>query len=326
MLVADTISELINCDLSPASACEHVRQLGSIKVTADVLAQAIETIARSADLEAVETVQGITDLIDCCGTGGSGLPHFNTSTTVAFILAAAGVKVAKFGNKASTSLAGSFDLLEALEISCYLPAVYLKEIAAETNLVFLFAQQFYPALKKLAPIRQSVGIRTVFNLVGPLLNPTKPQFRLLGVPDQGEQQAVASYLASQNYCERAFVVTSESGLDELDPEAANKILQVEKRAIGEILLEPEKNVETGRRAALDLKMNQRIFNAIVNNEKNEFPYYHALVCLNAGAGLSIARKVDNLQEGIARAAELLASGTVLNKLEQCRSVYARYAC
>jgi len=147
MSVADTISELINSDLSPAKAHEHVRRLGSIDATSDILREAIETIECFADAEAVSTVQADFDLLDCCGTGGSGLPHYNTSTTVAFILAAAGVKVAKFGNRAATSRAGSFDLLESLGISCWLPPAHFKEIIGETNLAFLFVQQFYPALK-----------------------------------------------------------------------------------------------------------------------------------------------------------------------------------
>lgn len=325
MLIADTISELINADLPPARAREHIRQLSSIEVNSEILHEAIETIETFADGEAIRAVQGHAELLDCCGTGGSGLPHYNTSTTVAFILAAAGVKVAKFGNRAATSLAGSFDLLETLGISCWLQPTHFNEIISETNLVFLFVQQFYPALKKLGPIRQSLGIRTVFNLIGPLLNPTRPQFRLLGVPSRNEQEAIADYLVGREYCEKAFVMSSRSGLDELDPATVNRILEVEKGNIGELLLEREQSFTEDRRAILNPETNCRIFKAIIHNEADTFPYYYALVCLNAGAGLCVARKVSSVEEGIFVAADLLSSGEVLKKVEQCRRVYERYA-
>ncbi|PWT96151.1 MAG: anthranilate phosphoribosyltransferase [Candidatus Melainabacteria bacterium] len=324
MLITETISQLLNSELSTAAACEYVRHLGSVDPTADVLREAVQIIAKFADVEAVQAVQDIPGLMDCCGTGGSGLPHFNTSTAVAFVLAAAGVKVAKFGNRSSTSLSGSFDLLEALGLPCVLPPACFAEIVEETNLAFLFVQQFYPVLKKLVPIRQIVGARTLFNLVGPLLNPARPQFRLLGVPHRSEQRAIANYLEAENYCRRAFVVSSQAGLDELDPKDASTVLDVKQGSTREITIGPNVRQIGKPLAKLSTETNLRIFKAIVHNQMDEFSYYRALVCLNAGAGLYIVNKVQSVEEGLSRAEELISSGAVLDKFEQCRKVYERY--
>jgi anthranilate phosphoribosyltransferase len=324
MLITETLSQLLNSELSTAVACDYVRHLGSVDPSAEVLKEAIEVIADSADAKAVQAVQGIPDLMDCCGTGGSGLPHFNTSTAVAFVLAAAGVRIAKFGNRSSTSITGSFDLLEALGLPCVLEPSYFAEIMEETNLVFLYAQQFYPVLKKLAPIRQIVGARTLFNLVGPLLNPARPQFRLLGVPDRSEQGAIAKYLEREESCRRAFVVNSRSGLDELDPSEGSTVLDVAQGAIREITIEPGPVSVAKPAPKLDRAMNVHIFRSIMQKQPDEFSYYRALVCLNAGAGLYIVNKASSVDDGLSRAEELLSSGAVLEKFEECRRVYERY--
>ena len=324
-MITETLTQLLNSELSTAVACDYVRHLGSVDPSAEVLREAVGVIAESADAQAVQAVQGVADLMDCCGTGGSGLPHFNTSTAVAFVLAAAGVRIAKFGNRSSTSLTGSFDLLEALGLPCVLPPSCFAEVMQETNLVFLFAQQFYPVLKKLAPIRQIVGARTLFNLVGPLLNPARPQFRLLGVPDRSEQRAIAKYLEMDKSCRRAFVVSSRSGLDELDPKEASTVLAVNQGSAQEIVIEPIMENIGQPAHKLDTETNLRIFKAIIHNQSDEFSYYRALVCLNAGAGLYIVNKVNSVDEGLSKAEELISSGAAFEKFEQCRRVYERYA-
>jgi anthranilate phosphoribosyltransferase len=325
MQLAETISELVNSELTPAAAIECLQRVSTVPVNAETLRQAVSIVSGSASPEAIEAVREIDGAIDCCGTGGSGRPHYNISTTVAFVLAAGGLRVAKFGNRAASGRSGSFDFLEALGIADVVATADYVKIMTETNLVFLFSQQFFPTLKKLAPIRQALGKRTVFNFIGPLLNPTNPRYRLLGVPNRREQEAVAQYLAGCDQAQKAFVVTSHSGLDELDPAEPSTVKAVDGRLIKDMLVEPLEKVEKERAAVLDVKTNLAIFDSIVNNRKGEYLYYRAQVCLNAGAGFYVTGKSTSIEEGFALAEQLLSEGTVLKKYTEYRRIYERHA-
>ncbi|QUW04149.1 hypothetical protein J8C06_13990 [Chloracidobacterium validum] len=157
------------------------------------------------------------DILDCCGTGGSGRPHFNVSTTVAFVLAASGVRVVKFGNRAATSASGSFDLLERLGVPVEYPLARLPALLDATNLAFLYAPQCYPALKSVAAARWRFGRPTLFNYIGPLLHPLRPAWRLMGVSHGRMQAFAAQWLANDSQTCRALVVRGDRDGDELTP-------------------------------------------------------------------------------------------------------------
>ncbi|MFM7390189.1 MAG: hypothetical protein ACKO34_06160 [Vampirovibrionales bacterium] len=158
-----------------------------------------------------------TPLLDVCGTGGSGQQHYNTSTTVAMVLGALGCQVNKFGNRAVTSASGSFDFLEALEIHAVGKLNRLADALGHTNVAFTFAPEVYPSLKRLSELRQQLKQKTIFNYVGPLLNPSPIAWRVLGCSHEGIQPALAQHLLHTPSLKRAVVLRSHCGLDEWHP-------------------------------------------------------------------------------------------------------------
>ncbi len=264
------------------------------------------------------------DLIDCCGTGGSGLAHYNTSTTVSFVLAAAGLKVTKFGNRAITGQSGSFDFLDSLQIPVISSIETTIDILQETNLAFVYAGQFYPFLAKFGPIRKRIGRPTIMNIIGPLLNPFDPSFRLLGAAQENHQMAIGQYLIEESNNKNAFVVHSYSGLDELDPSSNNKILAVNKSGIKERELMAEKGLGTFTRQ-LTAEVNAQYFKKIVSDFHSLPEYFRSLILLNSAAGLVVSGKAKTFLEGQHIAEQLLLSGKVLAKYEQCRRIYNKYA-
>ncbi|MBX2859950.1 MAG: anthranilate phosphoribosyltransferase, partial [Vampirovibrio sp.] len=171
------------------------------------------------------------DIIDCCGTGGSGRTHFNTSTTVAFVLAAAGLPVVKFGNRGLTSKSGSFDFLEALGLTAEIPLDHIGDLLQEGGVTFLYAPQCYPALAPFNQLRRGLGTRTVFNYLGPMLNPVKPTYRLLGVSQIDMQEKIANRLLNDASSKRAWVVSGPKGMDELMPVGTNIVMAVENQSV-----------------------------------------------------------------------------------------------
>jgi anthranilate phosphoribosyltransferase len=262
-----------------------------------------------------------TPVLDCCGTGGSGLPRFNVSTTCAFILAAGGVPVVKFGNRAASSRSGSFDLLEALGIPDHWSLDALPEILNEAGLVFLYAPQVYPQFKDFSILRKSLGTRTVFNFMGPLLNPVNPAYRVLGVSHARMQGLMADVLCEDPHTQRAWVLRADSGLDELSPGETNKILEVENFSIQERRYRPNpplNPVDAALQHTTD--ENRAIFQAIVSGDDARSVYYR-ITCLNAGAGFSVAGQTTTLEEGVTLAEDLLAGKKVAEQMERVRRIY-----
>ncbi|MBU6455146.1 MAG: hypothetical protein KGS72_25475 [Cyanobacteria bacterium REEB67] len=340
---------------SEAEKHAFVSHLSSAEALNDQVLQAVIAAVRLTMPADCATFAGLfkakEKLIDCCGTGGSGLSHFNTSTTVAFILAAAGLQVAKFGNRAASSQSGSFDLLHKLGIGDALSLPALAALLDETNLAFLFAPQFYPGLAALAPYRKAVGAKTIFNYIGPLLNPAAPPYRLIGVPNHPAQAAVAAHLVREALVEQAFVVTADSGLDELDVDSACTLLRVRKptatetknanattsatttisHSLEKIRIDGHPAGQTGEIGLkgkvgrlLSAEDNAEIFHALMQGQLDGQNYYHALVCLNAGAALQAADSVASLEKGYEIAARLLEDGAALAKYNQYRQKFQKY--
>ncbi len=175
-------------------------------------------------------------LVDTAGTGG-GRPTFNVSTTAAFVIAGAGVPVAKHGNRAVTSSCGSADVLSALGVNVDVPPGIVEDCLREIGIAFLFAPAFHPAMKRVARIRRRLGRRTIFNLLGPLTNPAGAQFQVIGVFDPGLTETLAQALALLGV-ERAWVVHSDDGLDELSAEVPSRVSEVTRNTVRTFRLDP----------------------------------------------------------------------------------------
>ncbi len=311
----DLIADWLAGRLSDADANALLARLAPETATFEQFAALVAAVAATA--QPLPEVAG--DIFDCCGTGGSGRPHFNVSTTVAFVLAAGGVRVVKFGNRAATSASGSFDLLERLGAPVECPPERLPELLEATNLAFLYAPQCYPALKSVAAARRRFGRPTLFNYIGPLLHPLRPARRLVGVSHPRMQAFVAQWLADDSRARRAIVVRGENGGDELAPQGASVIYDVAPGRIGKYpwvsaagALAPDARDPAA--LAYAPEVNVRLFWRIVAGADAASLAYQG-VRLNAGLGFVAAGRAATLAEGAALAAELLASGRVQRQAE-----------
>ena len=255
-------------------------------------------------------------IVDCCGTGGDGSNTFNVSTIVAFILAAAGLPVAKHGNRSVSSKCGSADLLQAAGVKIGLTPEQAAHCIDEIGIGFLFAPLFHPAMKNVAPVRKELGIRTIFNLLGPLSNPANATNQLIGVFDQNLTEIIAQ-TCSELGVDRSWVVHSLNNVDELTPCEKNKISSHSNGTVESFFLDPaELGFKKGDKSDLvggDGKENLIITQKILNG-KQGVPT--DTVLLNAAAGLLVGRKVSDLKEGVKFAQEMIDSRKALKKLEE----------
>jgi len=255
--------------------------------------------------------------IDTCGTGGDGAETINISTASALVAAAGGVKVAKHGNRSVSSKCGSADVLEALGVQLDLDRDSLPILLDEVGIAFLFAQQLHPAMAAVVPVRKALGIRTVFNLLGPLTNPAGVTRQVLGVWGPDVQLLVAVALAELG-AEHAMVLHSDDGLDELSVMAPTKVIEVRDGVVAETwsLNPADLGIRVDESDSLrggDVSENTRRLCAIL--EGREHSAASEAVALNAAAALLVGGKVDSLASGLEMARELLDSGTAGRTLE-----------
>jgi anthranilate phosphoribosyltransferase len=318
MLTKETIIDLATANLPEHVIAEHLQALAVEQLTVQMLNDFVDAISSSAVQQIFLDARAL-NLVDCCGTGGSGLHHFNTSTTVAFILAAGGVNVAKFGNRGATSPSGSFDFLEALGIRALVDAKTHEDVFAQTNLCFLFAPQFYPGLAKLAPIRRALGVQTIFNFVGPLLNPARPQVRLLGTGNWHMHSLLGQFFVEHRF--KGCVVRADSGLDELDPSSTNSLLYADQGVLSEQTLEFRDQNEAPR-SALTAHENVELFTLLIDDFDHAPGYFQRLVTLNSALGFSLSGAARDMTEGERLSVDLLRSGAVKEKFQQVVKAYA----
>lgn len=270
-------------------------------------------------------------VLDCCGTGGSGgAAPFNTSTAVAFILAAAGVPVVKFGNRAASSASGSTDFLEAGGFSGLLPLEAVAHMVAECGVAFLAAPTVYPVLKALQPVRQAFGRRTVFNDLGPLLNPVVPAWRLLGVSSASTLTTYQSLLPRLfPHAPRTLLHRSASGADELvGHEAMTTVLLTPNNTplvhqppeLADACIPPLARAPLPLHEGWDATSNWQRWQAIVNSQDTQSAVYGRVV-LNAAVGLWLAEQVASVADGVPRVQALLASGHVARVVDHARQVH-----
>ncbi len=255
------------------------------------------------------------DVLEIVGTGGDGSNSFNISTTSSLVIAAGGVPVAKHGNRAASSKSGAADVLEALGVKITLTPERSAEILKKINICFLFAQNYHIAMKYVAPIRKELGIRTVFNILGPLSNPAGANMELMGVYDQSLVEPLAQVMANLGV-NRGMVVYGQDSLDEISMCAPTSVCEIRDGKFTSYEITPEQfgyeRCEKGALTGGTPAENAEITKAILKGEEKG-PKRQA-VCLNAGAALYIAGKAASIEEGVKLAESLIDSGTALKKL------------
>ena len=255
------------------------------------------------------------DVLEIVGTGGDGSNSFNISTTSSLVIAAGGVPVAKHGNRAASSKSGAADVLETLGVKITLTPERSAEILKKINICFLFAQNYHIAMKYVAPIRKELGIRTVFNILGPLSNPAGANMELMGVYDQSLVEPLAQVMANLGV-NRGMVVYGQDSLDEISMCAPTSVCEIRDGKFTSYEITPEQfgyeRCEKGALTGGTPAENAEITKAILKGEEKG-PKRQA-VCLNAGAALYIAGKAASIEEGVKLAESLIDSGSALKKL------------
>lgn len=257
--------------------------------------------------------------VDTCGTGGDMAHTFNISTTVAFVVAGAGVTVAKHGNRSVSSKSGSADVLQALGINIEIPSHRVEECMKETGIAFLFAPIMHQAMKYAIGPRREIGIRTMFNILGPLTNPAKVNAQIMGVYSAELTAPLAQTLGNLGAV-HAFVVHGMDGLDEITITGKTKVSEYADGVVKDYFIQPSDfGMATGAKDDLkggDAKENAAITLAILKGEKG---VRRDIVLINAAAGLAASGRARDLKEGITIAAESIDSGAAQRKLEQMKA-------
>ncbi len=280
---------------------------------------ALELAGMAQVLQAPATIAHPTPVIDTCGTGGDGASTFNISTAVAFVAAAAGAKVAKHGNRSASSRVGSADVLEALGVKLTAPSDRVAAALDTVGITFLFAPGWHPAMKAVAPLRQELKIRTVFNLIGPLVNPLRPTGQIIGVYTPHLLEVIAQ-AAGILGTQQAIVLCGREGLDEAGLGDATDLAILTN---GEVKLTSIDPIELGITPVLitalaggDVAENAAILTAVLQGKGT--PAQRDVVAINAGLALQVANLVPMgaHQQGIELATSVLNSGVAWDKLQK----------
>jgi len=261
------------------------------------------------------------DLFEIVGTGGDNSNSFNISTTSAMVIAASGIKVAKHGNRAASSKSGTADCLEALGVNIDLDPDKCRKLLEEVGFCFFFAQKYHTSMKYVGPIRKELGFRTVFNILGPLTNPSNPKYHLLGVYDRVLLEPVAEVLMKLG-SKRGMVVFGTDKLDEISLSAPTAVCEYKDGWMKNYEITPEqfgferctKEDLTGGSPQENAAVTRGILSGEIKGHKRN------TVLLNAGASLYIGGKADSMEEGVKLAAELIDSGKALEVLEKLITV------
>lgn len=292
---------------------DFLRTLAARGETAEEIASAVDVLRKHAVALPLSKTQ---ELCDTCGAGGDGLGTLNVSTLAALTAAAAGVPVVKHGNRAASSRCGSADVLEALGLNLEATPAQVARCVDELGFGFCFAPRFHPAMKVVAPVRKSLGIRTIFNLVGPLANPARLTFQLIGVPETRLMQPVAEALVRLGV-RHGIVVHGLDGMDEVTTAGETEFVEVRSGRLTNGRLTPEAlDLPRAELSALrggDAAQNARLAREVLRGVPSAA---RDLVALNAGCVLYVAGRVTAIREGVAQAARALEQGRPLALLER----------
>jgi len=309
------ISEIMSGQTTPTQNAAFLSALSTKSTKAETIDEITGCAAAMRD--AATKVEHDMEVLEIVGTGGDNAHSFNISTTSAFIIAAAGIKVAKHGNRAASSLSGTADCLEALGANISLDPEKCVELLKEVGFCFFFAQKYHTSMKYVGPIRKELGFRTVFNILGPLTNPASPQMHLLGVYDRVLLEPVAEVLMKLG-SKRGMVVFGTDKLDEISTSAPTAVCEYKDGWMKTYEITPEQ-FGFGRCSKDDLlggtpQENAAITRGILSGEIQG--HKRNAVLLNAGAAIYIGGKAESMADGIIKAAELIDNGKALATLDK----------
>jgi anthranilate phosphoribosyltransferase len=310
--MAEMIGEVFSGTLSDALIGAFMAALATKGETFEELAGAARAMRRRAARIQVSAPA----VVDTCGTGGDGIGTFNISTTTAFVVAGCGVTVAKHGNRSISSRCGSADLIEALGVNLNAPPDLVEEAVGGIGIGFLFAPLYHGAMKHAAAARKELGIRSIFNMLGPLTNPAGADCQLLGVyaPQLTEMFAEALRLLGSR---RALVVHGHDGLDEISVCAPTRVTELKDGLIRTYDIDPERylgrRAEPAEVAGGDPARNAQITRGVLSGDKGAC---RDVVVLNAAAALMAAGKTDRIEAGMRLAAQSIDSGAARRKLDE----------
>lgn len=309
------MNEIMGGETTPTQNAAFLAALSTKSAKAETTDE-IAGCAAAMREHAIQVKTGM-DVFEIVGTGGDNAQSFNISTTSALVAAAGGMKVAKHGNRAASSLCGTADCLEALGVNIDQSPEKCVELLNKVGMCFFFAQKYHTSMKYVGPIRKELGFRTVFNILGPLTNPGSPAMQLLGVYDEYLVEPLAQVLVSLGV-KRGMVVYGMDKLDEISMSAPTKVCEIKDGWFRTTVISPEDfGFERCTKEALKggtPEENAKIVRDILGGQKG---YKRNAVLMNAGASLYIGGKADSMKEGIELAAEIIDSGKALetfNKL------------
>ncbi len=300
-------------------------QIAGFAIALRMKGETAEEIAGLAEIqrEAATRVYAGDDVVDVVGTGGDGAGTFNISTISALVVASAGGRVAKHGNRSVTSACGAADFLEAIGIAIDLAPAGVAACVRETGFGFMFAPQYHPAMRHAIGPRREIGVRTVFNILGPLTNPAGARRQLTGVAVPGLGETLARVLDLLG-ARHAMVVHGEDGLDEISVCAPTQIHEARDGEVRSYLIEPEQfGLQRWTSDAVrggTVEANVRMAEAVLQGERGPS---REVVLLNAGAALYVAGLADSVQTGIARAADELDTGRARRKVAEVATASQR---
>ena len=308
------MNEIMGGETTPTQNAAFLAALSTKSAKAETTDE-IAGCAAAMREHAVQVKTGM-DVFEIVGTGGDNAQSFNISTTSALVAAAGGMKVAKHGNRAASSLCGTADCLEALGVNIDQSPEKCVELLNKVGMCFFFAQKYHTSMKYVGPIRKELGFRTVFNILGPLTNPGSPVMQLLGVYDEYLVEPLAQVLVSLGV-KRGMVVYGMDKLDEISMSAPTKVCEIKDGWFRTTVISPE-DFGFERCTKEDLKggtpeENTKIVRDILGGQKGN---KRNAVLMNAGASLYIGGKADSMKEGIELAAEIIDSGKALETLDK----------
>ena len=310
------MNEIMNGETTPTQNAAFLAALSTKSTKAETIDE-ISGCAQAMREHALAVDGGDMDTLEIVGTGGDRAGSFNISTTTAFVAAAAGIKVAKHGNRAASSKSGTADCLEALGANINLEPEKCVSLLKDAGFCFFFAQKYHTSMKYVGAIRRELGFRTVFNILGPLTNPIKPSRQLLGVYDEYLLEPLAKVLTSLGV-KNGMVVYGREKLDELSTAGETAVCEFNNGEYSSYVLTPEQFGLT-RSTKKDLEGGTPEENAAITRDilsgKDKGPKYET-VLMNAGAALYIAGKATDIADGIGKARELIDNGEALKAMER----------
>ncbi|MCI7485360.1 anthranilate phosphoribosyltransferase [Helicobacter sp. 10-6591] len=328
--IQQAIKQLLEgCNLKFAQAQEVMNEIMQAKATPVQMAAYLSLLSMKG--ESIEEITGSAlsmrahctrlehnlDVLEIVGTGGDQSNSFNISTTSAFVIAAGGVPVAKHGNRAASSKSGAADVLEALGVNILVSPQKSLELLQKINICFLFAPKYHTAMKHIASVRKELGIKSIFNILGPLSNPANAQIQLMGVYESALVEPLAKVMSNIGV-KRGMVVYGMDGLDEISLSSRTKICEIDFAKFKTYEIEPkEVGYEFCKKEHLrggDAKENAKITREILSGKDTGAK--RQAVCLNAGAALYLAGKTQSFEQGVRLSERLINEGKAEVKLEQ----------